>query len=75
VLSSEDLIDLLTLQDPSESASENFTTALEVFIRTKVSLARQAVGACTHARLQDLPEARSTACLSSLWLRLYLSDE
>ncbi|PWN48686.1 hypothetical protein IE53DRAFT_389101 [Violaceomyces palustris] len=59
VLSSEDLIDLLTLKDPSADDSiDDFSTAVEVYIRAK-----------------DAPESRLRSCLRSIWRRTILADD
>lgn len=58
VLSSEDLLDLLTLPDGSEQSVEHYKTAIEVFVRAK-----------------DIPSARVSETLATLWRRVLLHDE
>ncbi|SNX83851.1 uncharacterized protein MEPE_02559 [Melanopsichium pennsylvanicum] len=59
-LSSEDLIDLLTLKDAPENQLEDFATAIKVVVR--------AFG-------KDVPKQRLDASLGSIWRRAVIRDD
>jgi len=56
-LSIEDLVELLTLKDNTESV-EDFATSLQLL-----------------SSLKDLPEARLTSAIRTVWRRVYLHDD
>jgi nuclear pore complex protein Nup133 len=75
VLSTEDLIDVLTLKNNRETV-EDYRTALQLLARieVRVYLARPGLH-LTNTFDQKIPEGRKLSAYRTIWRRIYIHDE